>query len=112
MAFFPGPGYSLWEFTVMPYELTGETQWGLEEVLKECKDCVDDYVDDCIIFSDTLGSQIADLQRVLGQLQVEGFTLRGLKCSFSISSTTHLGFEHSGEESKTTMEIAGAKLID
>ena len=68
MAFCPGPGYSLWEFTVMPYELTGETQWGLDKVLKECKDCVDDYMDDCIIFSDTLGSHIADLQRVLGQL--------------------------------------------
>lgn len=102
----------MWGFTVMPYELTVETQWGLDEVLKECKDCVDDYVDDCIIFSDTLGSHIADLQCVLGQLQTEGFTLRGLKCSFGISSITHLGFEHSGEESKTNMEIAGAKLID
>ena len=86
-----------------PYKLTGETQWGLDEVLKECKDCVDNYVDDCINFSDTLGNHIADLQRVLGQLQAEGFTLRGLKCSFGKSSTTHLGFEHSGEESKTNM---------
>ena len=92
----------MWEFAVKPYKLTGKTQWGLDEVLKECKDCVDDYVDDCIIFSDTLGTHIADLQRVLGQLQAEGFTLRGLKCSFGISSTTYLGFEHSGEESKKT----------
>ena len=25
-AFCPGPGYALWEFTVMPYGLTGATQ--------------------------------------------------------------------------------------
>ena len=50
-AFCPGPGYGLWGFTVMPYGLTGATQTcqcGLDEVLK---DCVDNYVDDCIIFS-------------------------------------------------------------
>ena len=52
-AFCPGPGYGLWEFTVMPYGLTGATQTcqrALDEVLSECEDCVDNYVDDCIIF--------------------------------------------------------------
>ena len=37
----------------MPYRLTGATQtcqWGLDEVLKQCKDCVDNCVDDCTIF--------------------------------------------------------------
>ena len=99
-AFCPGPGHGLWEFTVMPYGLTGATQTcqrGLDEVLKECKDCVDNYVDDCIIFSDTIDSHIVDLRRVLGQLQKAGFTLRGSKCSFGMSSVTHLGFEYSSE---------------
>ena len=97
-AFCPGPGYGLWEFTVMPYGLTGATQMcqrGLDEVLKECKDCVDNYVDDCIIFSDTIDSHIVDLCCVLGRLQEAGFTLRGSKCSFGMSSITHLGFEYS-----------------
>ena len=43
-AFSPGPGYGLWEFTVMPYGLKGATQTcqrGLDEVLRDCKDCVD-----------------------------------------------------------------------
>ena len=43
-AFCPGPGYGLWEFTVMPYGLTGETQTcqrGLDDILRECKYCVD-----------------------------------------------------------------------
>ena len=51
-AFCPGPGYGLWKFTVMPYGLTNATQTcqqGLDKVLKDCKDCVDNYVDDCII---------------------------------------------------------------
>ena len=98
--FCPGPGYGLWEFTVMPYGLTGATQTcqrGLDEVLNDCKDCADNYVDDCIIFSDTLGSHIDHLQHVLGQLQSAGFTLRGSKCCFGMSSTTHLGFDYSGD---------------
>ena len=106
-AFCPGPGYGLWEFTVMPYGLTGATQicqQGLDKVLKECKDCVDNYVDDCIIFSDTLDSHITDLRRVLGRLQVAGYTLRGSKCSFGMSSTTHLGFEYSSEGIKPSTE--------
>jgi len=113
-AFCPGPGYGLWEFTVMPYGLTGATQTcqrGLDEVLKNCKDCVDNYVDDCIIFSDTLDSHIDHLQRVLGQLQSAGFTLRGSKCCFGMSSATHLGFDYSGDGIKPSAEKARA-IVD
>ena len=79
--------------------------------MKECKDCVDNYVDDCIIFSDTLDSHITDLRRVLGRLQAAGFTLRGSKCSFGMSSTTHLGFEYSGEGIRPSTEKAHA-IVD
>ena len=84
-AFSPGPGYGLWEFTVMPYGLTGATQTcqrGLDEVLRDCKDCVDNYIDDCIIFSDDMSSHATDLSRVLSKLAAAGFTLRGSKCFF------------------------------
>ena len=83
-AFCPGPGYGLWEFTVMPYGLTGATQTcqrGLDQVLKDCKDCVDNYIDNCIVFSDDIQSHVRDLQRVLSKLLSAGFTLRGSKCS-------------------------------
>ena len=63
-AFCPGPGYGLWEFTVMPYGLTGATQTcqqGLDQVLKDCKDCVDNYIDDYIVFSDNMQSHVKDL---------------------------------------------------
>ena len=113
-AFCPGPGYGLWEFTVMPYGLTGATQTcqrGLDEVLKDCKDCVDNYVDDCIIFSDTLDSHIDHLRRVLGRLQSAGFTLRGSKCYFGMNSTTHLGFEYSCDGVKPSTEKTRA-IVD
>ena len=57
ITFCPGPGYGLWESTVMPYGLTGATQTcqqGLDQVLKDCKDCVDNYIDNCIVFSDNI----------------------------------------------------------
>ena len=97
-AFCPGPGYGLWEFVVMPYGLTGATQTcqqGLDTILADCKYCVDNYVDDCIVYSDDMNSHIRDLQEVLGRLQQAGFTLRGSKCAFGKSTVSHLGFQYS-----------------
>ena len=106
-AFCPGPGYGLWEFTVMPYGLTGATQTcqrGLDKVLKDCKDCVDNYVDDCIIFSEDMETHIRDLSRVLNRLQEAGFTLQGSKCFFGKCSINHLGFEYSQNGVSPTKE--------
>ena len=97
-AFCPGPGYGLWEFTRMPYGLTGATQTcqrGLDQVLNDCKDCVDNYVDDLIIFSDDMKSHITDLRRVLSRIRKTNFTLRGSKCFLGRDTTSHLGFEYS-----------------
>ena len=96
--FCPGPGYGLWEFMVMPYGLTGATQTcqqALDSVLADCKYCVDNYVDDCIVYSNDMESHIRDLQEVLGRLLKAGFTLRGSKCAFGRSTITHLGFQYS-----------------
>ena len=49
-AFSPGPGYGLWEFVVMPYGLTRATQTCLDEVFRECHDCIDNYVGNIIVF--------------------------------------------------------------
>ena len=102
-AFSPGPGYGLWEFTVMPYGLTGATQMcqrGLDELLRDCKDCIDNYVNDCIIFSDDMVSHVTDLSRVLGKLMAARFTLRGSKCIFGKSSVSHLGCKPNGKENQ------------
>ena len=82
----------------MPYGLTGATQTcqrGLHNILQNCKDCVDNYVDDCIVFSNDMDTHIKDLRRVLSQLSAASFTLRGSKCFFGKSNITHLGFEYS-----------------
>jgi len=71
-AFCPGPGYGLWEFTRMPYGLTGAIQTCqryLDNILKDCKDCVDNYVDDCIVFSNDMTTQINDLKGSLTNFQ-------------------------------------------
>ena len=97
-AFCPGPGYGLWEFTRMPYGLTCATQTcqrGLDTILQNCKHCVDNYVDDCIVFSDDMTSHIRDLRLVLEKLKAAGLTLRGSKCSFGLDKIIHLGFEYS-----------------
>ena len=99
-AFCPGPGYGLWEFVVMPYGLTGATQTcqrTLDEVFRECHDCVDNYVDDIIVFSDDMHSHINDLRRVFKKLKSAGFTLRGSKCLLGQHSVTHLGFHYSAK---------------
>jgi len=86
----------------MPYGLTGATQTcqrGLDELFSECNDCVDNYVDDIIIFSDDINSHITDLTRVFEKLRVAGFTLKGSKCLLCQSSITHLGFQYSHEVS-------------
>ena len=97
-AFCPGPGYGLWEFTIMPYGLTGATQTcqrALDHILKSCKDCVDNYIDDIIVFSDDMESHVNDLRRVLLKLKAAGFTLRGSKCFFGNTTAMHLGFKYS-----------------
>ena len=66
---------------MMPYGLTGATQTcqrGLGEVLRDCKDCIDNHVDDCIIFSDGMASHATDLSCVLDKLMAAGFTLHQL----------------------------------
>ena len=106
-AFCPEPGYGLWEFTVRPYGLTGATQTcqrGLDQVLKDCKDCVDNYNDDCIVFSDDMQSHMRDLQRVLSRLRNAGFTLRGSKCFFEKTSLSHLDFQYSPERITPTAD--------
>ena len=99
-AFCPGPGYGFWEFTRMPYGLTGTTQTfqrGLDNILQNCKDCFDNYVDDCIVFSDNMAAHIIDLQRVLSQLKAAGLTLCGSKCFFGKTKTMYSEYEYSAD---------------
>ena len=82
----------------MPYDLTAATQTcqrGLDTVLNSCKCCVDNCVDDCIVYFDDMQSHITDLHKVLGKIMEAVFTPRRSKCAFGMSSVTHLGFQYS-----------------
>lgn len=73
---------------------------GTGQSLKDCKDCVANYVDtasstQCIIYSEDMESHITDLRRVLYHIQAAGFTLRGYKCFFGRSKLSHLGCDYS-----------------
>ena len=84
----------------MPYGLTGATQTCqrcLDEIFRECHNCVDNYVDDIIVYSDDITSNKSDLRRVLEKLKSAGFTLRGCKCILGQTSITHLGFHYSAK---------------
>ena len=97
----------------MPYShTTNATQTckqGLDKLLKECKDCVDNYIDDGIIFSDNMETHVRDVHRVLDKLQKASFTPWGSKCFFGKQSIDHLGFEYSqhgvGPTKKKTQAI-------
>lgn len=56
---------------MVPYGLTGVThtcQCGLYSILRDCQVCVDNYVDGCIVFSDSWESHVEDLKHVPGKL--------------------------------------------
>ena len=76
----------------MPYGLMGATQTCqrgvLDNVWKDYKDCVDNYVDEGIVFSDEMESHIIDLKYTFSRLYVAGFTLQGSKCFFDRSTIT------------------------
>ena len=80
--------------------LTGATQtcqYALDEVFHECHDCVDNYIDDIIVFSDYMYSHINNLWRIFKKLKSAGFILRGLKCLLGQNCVTHLGFHKSAK---------------
>ena len=87
-AFCPGPGYSLWEFVVMSYGLTGTTetcQCALDEVFRKCHDCVDNYVDDIILFLDDMYFHINNLQ--VSHLEVQNVSWDNIPSHILVSIT-------------------------
>ena len=84
----------------MPYGLNGAMQTcqhALDEVLYKFYDCVDNYVDDVIVFSDDMFSHINNLQHVFKKLKSAGFTLIDSKCLLGQHYVTHHGFHYSAK---------------
>jgi ribosomal protein S18 acetylase RimI-like enzyme len=88
--------YGHFEYLVMPFGLTNAPasfQAYANDCLREFLDlfCVV-YLDDVLIFSNTLEEHIAHVKRVLSRLRDFGLTCKLKKCEFHATSLSFLGF--------------------
>jgi hypothetical protein len=87
--------YGHFEYTVMPFDLTNEPATFQHFI----NDCVRDYLDlfctayleDILIYSDTLEEHQVHLEKVLEAPQRNGVLLKPEKCEFHTQSSTYLG---------------------
>jgi len=89
----------LFEFQVMPFGLTNAPavfQRLMEQVLmglnpEEGPDFVSVYIDDILIYSETLEDHLQHLERVIERLEVAGLKLKPCKCHFMKQEVEYLG---------------------
>ncbi|KAL5503413.1 hypothetical protein EMCRGX_G010361, partial [Ephydatia muelleri] len=97
-AFCPGPGMGLYQFTRMPFGLTGAPssfQRLMDTVMRGLL-FVRTYIDDVIIFSKDESQHKEHLNIVFQKLQGAGLTLRGKKCHIGMDKVFYLGHTFSG----------------
>jgi hypothetical protein len=88
--------YGHFEYLVMPFGLTNAPasfQAYANDCLREFLDifCIV-YLDDVLIFSDTLEEHVAHVKQVLSRLREYGLTCKLSKCEFHVTSVSFLGF--------------------
>jgi hypothetical protein len=96
-----GTRYGLFEYNVMPFGLTNAPatfQHFINDTLREYLDvfCTA-YLEDILIYSDTLGEHKVYLCQVLETLQKAGILLRPEKCEWFTQKTTYIGLIVSSE---------------
>ena len=85
----------LFEFNVMPFGLTSAPavfQELMAIVLQGLNHYATAYLDDILIYSETLEDHLIHLQNVFDRLREHGLKLKLKKCSFLQSETHYLGF--------------------
>ena len=85
----------LFEFNVMPFGLTSAPavfQELMVIVLQGLNHYATAYLDDILIYSETLEDHLIHLQNVFDRLREHGLKLKLKKCSFLQSETHYLGF--------------------
>jgi transposase InsO family protein len=90
-----------WMFTGAPFgikHLTSVFQSAMEIILEDCAVFVLIYVDDIIIFSDTLEDHIEHVREVISTLTKHNLRLQLPKCEFGYSRLTVLGHVLSGQD--------------
>ena len=97
-AFCPGPGMGLFQFTRMPFGLTGAPssfQRLMNRIFRNLP-FVTTYIDDILVHSADIEQHKDHLRQVFQKLQESGLTLRGQKCHFGMTKVTYLGHIFSG----------------
>ena len=92
-AFCPGPGMGLFEFTRMPFGLTGAPSSFQRLMDKLFRDLpyVTTYIDDVLVHSSSEELHIQHLREVFRRLKAAGLTLRGRKCHMGMTKVPYLG---------------------
>ena len=81
----------------MPYGLARAIQTcqqGLDTVQRDCKHCVDNYIDNSVVFS----SDMTPMPKGTGSFTECWIHPRGSKCVFGKTNITHLGFQYDLKE--------------
>ena len=88
--------YSIYKFKVLPFSLTNSPatfQRFINNILIEyLDDFCSAYIDDILIFSESLKEHKIHVERVLERLQKAGLQADLKKCEFHVTETKFLGF--------------------
>ena len=87
-------GCSLWEWKVMPFGLINAPstfQRAMSYALRGCETFTAVYIDDVLVFSETLAQHIEHLRIVFKKLQENGYHVRLTKCHFMKKRVKFLG---------------------
>ena len=88
--------FGLYEFVRMPFGLKNAPavfQRFVDMVFHDLKPFTHVYIDDVIIFSNTLTDHVKHLQTVIQRLSEYGLIIQERKCSFFMNCIQYLGFE-------------------
>ena len=85
-----------YQFTVVPFGLTGAPGIFCKNMTDALKDllmvkCLV-YVDDIVVWSETIDQHFEDLGEIFTRLQQRGFKLKLSKCEFFVTEMNYLGF--------------------
>ena len=87
--------YGLFKYTVMPFGLTNTPamfqRWINRILSQELDVCCIAYLDDMLIYSDTLEQHQKDVLRIMKRLKEAGIKLKPTKCEFHKKETEYLG---------------------
>ncbi len=86
--------WGCYRFKVLPFGLKnapGMFQSIMTKILKECLDCSVVYIDDVLVYSDSVEEHKRDVRKVLCALREAGLTAKRKKCEWGLRHVEYLG---------------------